>query len=255
MDVTSPKNRPATALCYVSSPEKLSVKTVAILQSNYVPWKGYFDIIGNVDEFIVLDDVQFTKNDWRNRNLIKTRKGLEWLTIPVRQEFLAQTIREIRIADSRWASRHFTTLSQAYSKCEFFLLYQERLKALYNEAATLLQLSDVNALFLKNLCSFIGIKSKISQSSDYELRGDRSSRLVSLCEQASANVYLSGPAAKSYLDVAAFQANGIEVRWMNYDDYPEYRQSFPPFAHGVSVLDLLFNTGPQCQKYMKSVST
>src|SRR4051812_22240537 len=107
------------------------MKKVAILQSNYIPWKGYFDLINMVDEFIIYDDVQYTKNDWRNRNKIKTPNGLLWLTIPTRQLSLSQKIIDTQIADNHWNKKHLSTIKQFYSKAPFYKLYQSFIEELY----------------------------------------------------------------------------------------------------------------------------
>jgi hypothetical protein len=221
------------------------MKRVAILQSSYIPWKGYFDIIGAVDEFILYDDVQYTKNDWRNRNRIKTQAGLGWLTIPVlfKGKF-GQTIREAQIGDPRWATRHWKTLQTCYAQAHHFSAVAPAIRGLYEAAAGERSLSRVNQQFLRALCLLLGIATPISLSSDYELAGDRTERRVHLCEQAGATEYLTGPSARSYLETDRFAARGIAVRWMSYSGYPEYRQLHsPPFVHEVSVVDLLFNMG------------
>jgi len=220
-------------------------KRVAILQSNYVPWKGYFDLIHSVDEFIVYDEVQYTKNDWRNRNRIKTQAGVQWLSIPVRQERLEQKICETRIADPRWAERHWRAIANSYARAGYFDRYAATVEAWYREAGACELLSDINVLFIRAVCATFGISTRITSTRDYVLQGDRVERLVNICRQAGADVYLSGPAARDYLDEACFTEAGMRVEWMAYDGYPEYSQLFPPFVHGVSILDLLLNVGPE----------
>ncbi|CAE6888095.1 hypothetical protein R69927_04652 [Paraburkholderia domus] len=227
------------------------MKRVAILQSNYIPWKGYFDLIASVDEFIVYDEVQFTKNDWRNRNKIKTANGVEWITIPVRQAKLEQKITETRVVDGRWAVKHWKAIANNYSRAPHFAKYAPVVEELYRQAGQLQFLSEINLTFIQFICELFAIPTRISSSRSYDLSGDRVGRLVSVCRQAGARTYLSGPAAQSYIDESQFEASGISVEWMNYSGYPEYAQLFPPFEHGVTVLDLLFNVGPQHRNYMK----
>ena len=229
-------------------------KRVAILQSNYVPWKGTFDLIGSVDEFVLYDDVQFTKNDWRNRNRIKTEQGLRWLTIPVRGGGrFGQRILDVEIADERWGVRHWKTLNQSYARAPHFERYREVLAELYLGSRET-SLSLVNHAFLTRLCEMLGIHTRISWSHDHPMVAGRVERLIDLCQRLGASEYLSGPAAKSYLDPVDFERAGISVRWMDYSDYPEYPQIYPPFVHEVSVLDLLFNTGPDAPRYMRCFS-
>lgn len=228
------------------------MKKVAILQSNYIPWKGYFDMIDAVDEFIIYDEVQFTKNDWRNRNKIKTPHGIQWISIPVRQENLNQKVSETRVSDHRWADKHWKTLKQNYSRSDGFLTFASELEETYRQAGELEFLSDINLLFLRTLCQLTHIETTISLCTDYTIEGDRVSRLVNICSQASATTYLSGPAAKCYLKEDDFANAGIAVEWMDYSGYVEYPQLYPPFVHGVSMIDLLFNIGTGFSSYIKS---
>jgi len=225
-------------------------KTVAILQSNYIPWKGYFDIIGLSDEFILFDDVQFTKNDWRNRNQIKTQDGLQWLTIPVQHGSLSQKIKDTKVADLRWPKKHWNAIVGSYARAVHFSDYRQRLEELFLGCEEE-YLSRVNCRFLTALCAMLGIQTKISWSMDYELLEGKTERLVNLCRQTGSQIYLSGPAAKEYIQEELFREAGIELRWMDYSGYPEYRQLHGPFVHGVSVLDLLLNMGPEAPRYFK----
>lgn len=227
------------------------MKKVAILQSNYIPWKGYFDLINKVDEFILYDDVQYTRRDWRNRNLIKTQTGPIWLTIPVNAKGkFEQKIMETKVSGHSWEDQHWKSIQFNYGKSKHYYALAPRIKELYEKSKKLDYLSDINYLFIKDLCDLVDIKTKISWSSDYNLIAGRSERLLDLCIQAEATTYLSGPAAKSYLDIELFKSKGISVEWMSYSEYPEYNQLFPPFVHSVSILDLLFNVGNEEAKTM-----
>jgi hypothetical protein len=224
---------------------------VAIVQSNYIPWKGYFDLIDAVDEFVLIDDLQFTRRDWRNRNAIKTPEGSCWLTIPVEAKGrYLQTIRETRIADVNWRRRHLTSIRHHYARAEAFKLYVDAIQELYDGCGSCF-LSEVNRHLLEGLCRLLGITTRISSSDEYRLADGRTTRLVEICKQAGASTYLSGPSARSYLDHAEFTVEGIEVRYMDYSGYPEYPQLFPPFEHHVSVLDLILNVGAEAPRYMK----
>jgi len=231
------------------------MKRVAILQSSYIPWKGYFDIIAGVDEFILYDDAQYTKNDWRNRNLIKTSTGTAWLTIPVlfKGKF-GQKICEAEIGDPRWAARHWKSLQTFYARADCFAAVAPTIRSLYEHAAAERSLSNVNRLFLCTVCDLLGIATRITRSADYQIFGNRTERLVHLCEQAGATEYLTGPSARVYLEEEKFAARGIAIRWMGYAGYPEYPQLHnPPFIHEVSILDLLFNVGAgKAARYMLS---
>ncbi|HQW23143.1 MAG TPA: WbqC family protein [Bacteroidia bacterium] len=226
------------------------MKKIAILQSNYIPWKGYFDIIKQVDEFIFYDDVQYTKNDWRNRNKIKTSSGPLWLTIPVRQETLSQKINETKVSQDNWAEKHWKSISLNYSKAPFYNLYKERLELFFMEMKSP-YLSEINRSAIELLNSFLGIKTALTSSADYKLIEGKNERLIDLILQAGGTHYLSGPSAKDYIREDLFKEAGIEISWMDYSGYIEYPQLFPPFVHAVSVLDLILNTGPDSKEFMK----
>jgi hypothetical protein len=228
-------------------------KTVAIVQSCYIPWKGYFDLIDRVDEFVLYDDRQFTRRDWRNRNRIKTAQGVRWLTIPVQAKGrYHQRIDETTISDPEWGSRHWRTLEHAYAAAPFFDAYRDGLRSLYLGSDER-RLSAVNRSFLEFACGVLGIGTTLSWSTDYAVEGERTDRLVALCRAAGASAYLSGPRARAYLDEARFAAAGIDLHYVDYSGYPEYPQLHPPFAHEVTVLDLLFHTGPDGHRYLESV--
>jgi hypothetical protein len=216
--------------------------TVAVLQSNYLPWKGYFDIIHDVDLFVFYDDVQFTKNDWRNRNLIKTPAGTQWLTVPVGQD-IGRLICEVTLPDSRWARAHWKTLAQNYSRAPHFARYRAFFESVYLERSWT-HLSEVNRHLVEGICRELGIAARFADSRDHALEGRGSERLLRLLQKLGAKTYVSGPAARGYLDHAAFRRAGIEVVYKSYAGYPEYPQLHPPFEHRVSIVDMLFNLGP-----------
>ncbi len=227
-------------------------KSIAIVQSNYIPWKGYFDIIHSVDELVLYDDVQFTRADWRNRNRIKTRDGLKWLTVPVEVKGkYFQKIKDTRISDKGWARKHWQAIRHNYSKAPCFKEYRDLFEELYLGLDEEF-LSRMNFRFLEAINRVLDLGTRISWSSDYELPEGKNERLISICREAGADRYLSGPAARTYLDESLFGQEGIKVEWMDYSGYPEYRQMFPPFEHGVTILDLLFNEGPNAKTFMKS---
>ena len=227
---------------------------MAIVQSNYIPWKGYFDLINLVDEFVLFDDMQYTRRDWRNRNLIKTPAGLKWLTIPVAVKGnYFQKIRDTRISDPGWARKHWQSIVHSYSKAKHFTLYRDVFEQLYLGTEETF-LSRVNYLFLTAICKILGVNTKFSWSEDYISTEGKTERLVSICKQAGATTYISGPAARDYLEETLFNDAHIFVEYMDYSSYPEYKQLTPPFEHRVSIIDLIFNEGPDATKYMKSFS-
>ena len=175
------------------------MKKVAILQSNYIPWKGYFDLINMVDEFILYDEVQYTKNDWRNRNKIKTPQGIQWLTIPVRQESLDQKIKDTKISDKKWNIKHWRTISQNYSKSKYFKDYKDIFEELYLKCDEE-YLSQINYKFITTINEILEIKTKLRWSSEFELVDGQTEKLLGICKDCNADIYLSGPAAKDYFN-------------------------------------------------------
>lgn len=227
------------------------MKRVAIVQSNYIPWKGYFDMIASVDEFILYDDMQYTRRDWRNRNQIKTPQGLQWLTVPVKVKGkYLQAIRETEIDGEDWAQAHWKAIVQNYKRAPYFDQLQGLLEPIYlGERFT--HLSGLNRRLIEAVAGYLGIGTRISNSWDYSLREGKTERLADLCRQAGATQYISGPAAKEYVDEQVFQDHGIELTWFNYQGYIEYPQLWGAFTHHVTVLDLLANCGQQSPSYMK----
>lgn len=227
------------------------MKKIAILQSNYIPWKGYFDLIAAVDEFIIYDEMQYTKNDWRNRNKVKSKNGIEWLTIPVKVDSSSQKIDETRVFDKKWFKKHQSTLQTNYAKASCFNETKDFVFGLYEKAESKDKLSEINQIFIKGICDFLGINTKVSLSTDYKLIDGKTERLVDLCMQTNATNYLSGPSARDYIDESLFKQKNIILEWMNYADYKEYNQLNPPFEHGVSILDLIFNKGKNSRNFLK----
>lgn len=233
-------------------PSKLFYKKVAIVQSSYIPWKGYFDLVNSADEFILLDDVQYTQRDWRSRNCVKTAKGVEWLTIPIISKGCRfQKIIQARVMGDSWIEKHWKTIFYAYSKAPYFSYYFENIHDLYKNASGK-TLSEINFMFIKWVCDVLEIKTKISWSTDYEAEGSKTERLVSLCKKSAATEYISGPSAKNYIKAELFSEANIVLSYFNYEDYLVYPQLHGDFTHYVSILDLLFNVGPEAARYMKS---
>jgi hypothetical protein len=227
------------------------MKKIAILQSNYIPWKGYFDMIAAVDEFILYDDVQFTKNDWRNRNIVKTPRGTEWISVPVGTD-INRKIRDVNLTEHQWQKKHWKTIEVNYRRAPFFCDIANLLEPLYSDIRHE-SLTQLNRTFIEAICQYLDIRTKISYSWDYFLGEGKNERLLNLCKQSGAGHYISGPAAKNYLDEAAFKKAGVSVIWLDYANYPTYPQLWGEFTHNVSIVDLLFNCGKSAHRYMKYV--
>lgn len=229
-----------------------TLKSIAVVQSNYIPWIGYFDLINSVDEFVLLDDVQFTKRDWRNRNRIKSQAGPKWLTIPVASKGkFKQLVNETQVQGHEWREQHWDTLLHAYGKSEFFDEASRLLRPLY-EARKSEALSEINREFIVKISDFLDVRTLISSSSQYPLADDPSERLVSICSAAGASTYVSGPAAKDYLDVSKFRRRDISVEWFEYPEYGSYSQMWGAFEANLSIVDVLFNLGGASREYLRT---
>lgn len=222
---------------------------VAVLQSSYIPWKGYFDVIHDVDLFIFYDDVQFTRQDWRTRNRIKTSQGTQWLSVPAGSS-IDRMICEVELPESGWQKKHWATLTQSYSKAPHFEKYRDFFEEIYL-GRHWTSLSDLNQEVTTRISrELLGISTEFRDSRDFGSEGQKLDRLLDLLSRAGATSYLSGPAARAYIDPARFEQAGIELGYKDYSGYPEYPQRFPPFEHAVTVLDLLFHTGEAAPDYI-----
>ncbi|MDB5895997.1 MAG: hypothetical protein JWQ88_3528 [Rhodoferax sp.] len=231
--------------------EPAARRQVAVLQSNYIPWKGYFDLIAAVDVFVLYDQMQYTREDWRNRNIIKAPQGPQWLTVPVLQKGrFGQRICETEIDGTNWARKHWKSIEGSYRKAPHFAEIAAFLEPIYL-GETFSHLSQLNRRLIEAICGYLGIGTRIVDSSELVLEGDRSERVAGICSQLEATRYISGPAARSYLDESVFTARSIAVEWFDYGDYPTYRQLWGEFNHQVSIVDLLVHCGQESRQHMK----
>jgi WbqC-like protein family len=226
---------------------------VVILQPSYIPWRGYFDQIFRADLFVFYDDVQYDKRGWRNRNQIKTPKGKQWLTIPVNSRG-AQTesipINQIRMVwDNQWSQNHLKTLQHSYSKAPHFSSYISLLEKFYRRQDDFL--ADFTTEFTIALAHELGNNhTRFMRSSELAgIDGQKTDRLIQILQAVGAVHYISGPSARDYIEREKFAAAGITLEYMEYN-YPEYPQLYPPFDPNVSILDLLFMTGPEAPNYI-----
>jgi hypothetical protein len=225
---------------------------ICIIQSCYIPWKGFFDLIGRCDEYVIYDSAQFVKRHWHNRNRIKTANGMQWLTIPVKAKGrFEQSIDQVEI-EKPWAGKHWRAIELAYRRAPFFEQFAPTVMDWYEHADMLPRLSDVNAVFLVGIARLLGLKTRIVSDAEYPMQGEKTERLLAICQAAGADRYLSGPSAKEYFDESLFLSAGITPEWMNYDHYSEYPQLHGAFEHAVTILDLLFHAGPEAPRYALS---
>ena len=220
----------------------------AVIQSNYIPWRGYFDIMHDADVFVFYDDVQYTVNDWRNRNRVKTANGVVWLTIPVGDQN-NRRVCDVEIHDRTWARKHWMTIEQSYSRAPAFVRYADFFRSIYSQPWT--SLSVLNQTTIRAIAAdLLGIRTQILDSRDFELQGKGSDRLLMLLQQIGATDYVSGPAAKNYLDAELYAQRGVQVHWKDYNHYPEYPQLHGDYIPNLSIVDLLMNCGERAADYL-----
>lgn len=224
------------------------MKKAAIIQSGYLPWKGYFDIIHEVDVFVFLEDVQYTKRDWRNRNKIKTPDGIKWIYVPVISG-INQRIYETKIDYSiDWREKHKKTIHHFHAACEYYDSYKDEIFEIYNN--TYETISELNIFAIKKISDLLGIKTTFIKSKDLSTSGTKDDKLIEICQKIGADYYLSGPAAKDYIVKSKFEKAGIELKYKDYSGYPEYNQLWGEFDHYVSIIDLIFNCGEKAPYYI-----
>lgn len=223
---------------------------IGVLQTNFIPWRGYFDFIDDCDVFVVYDIVQYTKNDWRNRNRIKTPQGPKWVSVPVTHDSLDQRIDETPIAERKdWPDKPVNQIRENYRKARFFDAYFPEIEAILRRGHD--RLSALNRDLIGWACDKLSIETRFEDASAMDLPEDRNERLLAIMEWLGGTVYLSGAAADSYLDKDAYRARNLGLEYKVYD-YPDYPQLHGDFEGAVTVLDLLFNTGPNARGYLKS---
>lgn len=223
---------------------------VGIIQSNYIPWRGYFDFIDDADLFLFHDDLQYTKGDWRNRNKIKTPAGPQWLTVPVKYHDVHQRIDETAIDRSQpWERKHLNLLREHYRTAPAFAPVFEEFSAILARPHD--TISQLNIALITWVMGRLGITTPVRMTSEFHPQGAKTERLIGLLKAVGADAYLSGPAASDYLDLHLFEENGIALEYKSYQ-YPEYRQCSTPFDGAVTVLDLLFQFGTVPKELFKS---
>jgi hypothetical protein len=224
-------------------------RTLVVLQPGYLPWLGFFDQVRRCDVFVHYDDVQFDKHGWRNRNRVKAPDGPRWLTVPVRLRGLGKPrIRDVRIdAGAPWARKHLGTLRQLYARAPFAREYLPTLETLLTQPWE--RLVDLDIALIEQMCGWFGVHRPMHRASDVGVDGDRSGRLLNLCRHFQATRYLSGDAARSYLDAALFARHGIDLEWQGFQ-HPVYPQLHGGFVPYLSAIDLLLNCGPESRRVL-----
>lgn len=220
--------------------------TVGIMQPNYLPWRGFFDLVASVDVLVLLDDVQYTKQDWRNRNRIKTPRGPQWLTVPVEKGATSGRIMDARLVSDcdwkgrSWAARHLGAITQNYSSAphfaEIYPVFADALSAPHE------RLVEVNESLLATVLNLLGIPTPTLRSSSLACPGTKTERLLNIMRSVGGAAYLSGPSALEYLDLGQFRSAGMRVSVMDYA-YQQYPQLWGDYVDGLSIVDVLMNVG------------
>ena len=228
---------------------------IAILQHGYLPWMGFFEQMYKSDTFVIYDDVQYDKNGWRNRNRIKTPKGIHWLTVPVHIDFEEHLlINKVRIDNAKnWSKKHLFSIKQNYIKAPFYAEYIGMFEEAYSKIWV--RLIDIDIYFINVIAECLGMKEKkIILSSEINVKGDRLERLVSLCKTFNADTFYEGTAGRNYIDEDYFSRNGIKVEYQDYK-HPVYNQLYGDFVPYLSIIDLLFNHGEKSLSILSGVSS
>jgi len=224
---------------------------VGLIQSNFIPWKGYFDFIDDVDLFIYHDDLQYTKGDWRNRNKIKTEKGTSWITVPVLYKNTHQLICDTNIDYSQdWISKIISKIQHNYKRSPFFDVYANDFFSIFKNK--FLTISELNIHINDWIMKILGINTNIKISYDLNPVGNKTDRIIDILLKVGADRYLSGPSAINYLESDKFLNFGIALEFKSYE-YMEYPQQFGKFEPNVTILDLIFNVGVNNKEYWKSL--
>ena len=221
---------------------------LAIHQPQYLPWLGYFDKINKADVFVILDNVQYKKNEWQNRNKIKTVDGWQWLTVPVLYKF-PQKIQEVRINNRlSWNKKHLKSIKINYQNSQFFDKYYPRIKEILNEDWN--YISKINIRLIKMIVDILGIRTKLILASTLNTEGSKTDRLISICRETGADHYLSGIGAKDYLETDKFNKENIKLEFQDFKHlvYPQQYGRFEPY---MSVIDLIFNCGEDNMKIIE----
>jgi hypothetical protein len=222
---------------------------VAILQSNYLPWRGYFDLIRQADVFVFLDSVQYTRRDWRNRNKIITPAGLHWLSVPVHGS-RGLCVNQVQIDNSiPWQKKHYHTLCQYYKRSDCFTELHPWLREVYLGSRWTM-LSELNKYLICWISDYLGIQTQFVPDTQFVVTPDKNQRLADIVQELGGTVYLTGPSALAYLDIELFHSRGIGVEVMHYSQYPTYQQFWGITEPKVSIIDLLLHKGKDSLPYI-----
>jgi hypothetical protein len=222
---------------------------VFVHQPEYIPWIGFFDKLARCDVFVIYDDAQYVHGGYHNRNRVRTSKGWRWITIPIMHNH-PQMIKDVRISGEQWRKDHLQILTQTYEKTPYFNTYFPLIEEAISFNHELL--IGLNLHLLKNISEALDIKVKMVRSSEFPYHGqEKNEKLISMCKFIGSDTYLSGSGGKAYVDEKAFVNSNIKLQWHQYT-HPTYAQNFEGFQPNMSIVDLLFNVGPQAKEVILS---
>ncbi|MCF6220824.1 MAG: WbqC family protein [Robiginitomaculum sp.] len=226
-------------------------KSIAIMQPVYLPWLGYFEQMALCDEFMFLDDVQYTKQDWRNRNRIRTKDGWMWLTIPIKRSKLGQRLNETQINHQlNWRRKHLAALEMNYKPCRYYTEITQLYEAILSTSPD--RLIDLTIPLIITFARYMSIETEFTRSSDLTLNAnDKQSRVLELCNLRGADIFYTGPSARDYMENDVFAKASVKAVFQNYQ-HPVYNQHFQGFESHMSIIDLLMNHGPNAREILLS---
>jgi hypothetical protein len=221
---------------------------ITIHQPQYLPWLGYIDKIDKADIFVILDNVQFKKNEWQNRNMVKTSLGWQWVTVPVLYKYLEKIV-EVRIKNgTNWQRKHLQSLITNYSNSPYFHKHIDFFEEVYGKNWE--SLANLNLTIIKYLIRAFGIQTKLIMASNLPLRDEPTERLIDICKTQNSRRYLSGKDGAKYMDLQKFDAEGIEIVYQEFK-HPVYNQLYGEFLPNMSAVDLLFNCGDSALEILR----
>ena len=234
------------------------MKKVAIVQSNYIPWRGYFDLINSVDEFIFFDEVQYTRRDWRNRNKIIINNKPQWLTLPLLNKGnYNQIVSLMKVKESDWHIKHLDIFKNNYFKAKYFNTVFPTISELYRTIDSEF-LSDINQFLIKEICNLLNIRTTFRRSSEFYNNSSEittpTDRLLDICIQTNCKIYISGELAKNYLDIEKFSSKNIKVFWFDYKLSKEYKQFQKDFMGNLSIIDCVMHSNFEGNQFLNTMN-
>lgn len=218
-------------------------------QPNYLPYPGLISKIAHSDKFMYVSNVQFDKKSWQNRNRIRTKEGWTWLTVPtLTKGKREQLISEVEINNKiDWKKKHFNSIKLNYGKTDYYTVYIDFFEDLYAKEWN--SLNELNIYIMNYLLGHLEIKTHILYDTNFKFEGQKTERLVEMCQQTGCNLYLSNKGSENYVEISSFKDKGLAHQYIDYKG-TRYKQAYSGFEEGLSIIDLLFNCGKEVTREM-----